>query len=162
MPSGAFAFKGSNCVDTVSSLTETGNCLALIHILACPGAVVWYEPSPAGVRLGRAHLARVTPCPPHGGAAQRLRTHDAGQLALTHLVAHRREARPGAVVSFTLGPGEAVGAHASVGSHTSSSVETSVFTNRLTTVVSHIALLAQAVVLRTRSPVHTANITVLD
>lgn len=162
MPSGTFAFKGSNCVETVSSLTQTGNCLALVHILACPGAVVRYEPPPARVRLGRTHLAGVTPGPSHCGAAQGLGAHDAGELALTHLVVHRGEAGPGAVVSFTLSPGEAVGAHASVGGHASSTVETSVLANRLTTVVSHIALLALAVVLRTRSPIHTPNIAVLD
>lgn len=66
--------------------------------LARPGAVVWYEPSPAGVRLGWAHLAGVTPRPSHCGTAQSLCAHNACELALTHLVIHRGETRPSAVV----------------------------------------------------------------
>lgn len=66
--------------------------------LARPGAVVRYEPSPAGVRLGRAHLTWVTPCPSHCGTAQSLCAHNACELALTHLIIHRGEARPSPVV----------------------------------------------------------------
>lgn len=66
--------------------------------LAGPGAVVWDEPSPTGVRLGRAHLTRVTPGPSHCGTAQRLCANDACQLPLAHLVNHRGEARPSSVV----------------------------------------------------------------
>lgn len=66
--------------------------------LARPGAVVWDEPSPAGVRLGWAHLTRVTPRPSHCGTAQSLCAHNACELALTHLVIHRGKARPSAVV----------------------------------------------------------------
>lgn len=66
--------------------------------LARPGAVVWYEPSSAGVRLGWAHLTGVTPRPSHCGAAQSLCAHNACELALTHLVIHRGEARSSAVV----------------------------------------------------------------
>jgi len=66
--------------------------------LARPGAVIWYEPSSTGVRLGRAHLAGVTPRPSHCGAAQSLCAHNACELALAHLVVHRGEARPGAVI----------------------------------------------------------------
>lgn len=60
--------------------------------------MVWYEPSPAGMRLGRAHLAGVTPCPSYCGTAHSLCAHDAWELALTHLVVHRGEARPSPVV----------------------------------------------------------------
>lgn len=66
--------------------------------LAGPGAVVWYEPSSAGIRLGRAHLTGVTPSPSHRGTAQGLCAHNASELALTHLVIHRGEAGSGPVV----------------------------------------------------------------
>lgn len=66
--------------------------------LASPGAVVWYEPSSAGMRLGWAHLTGVTPCPSHCGTAQSLCAHDACELALTHLVVHWSKARSSAVV----------------------------------------------------------------
>lgn len=66
--------------------------------LARPGAVVWYEPSPAGVGLSRAHLTGVTPRTPHRGAAQGFGAHDARQLALTHLVVHGGKARTGPVI----------------------------------------------------------------
>lgn len=66
--------------------------------LARPSAVVWYEPSSAGVRLGWAHLTGMTPRPSHCGAAQSLCAHNACELALTHLVMHRGEARPSTVI----------------------------------------------------------------
>ncbi len=66
--------------------------------MARPGTVVWYEPSSAGVRLGWAHFTGVTPGPSHCGAAQSLCAHNACELALTHLVIYRGEARPSAVV----------------------------------------------------------------
>lgn len=66
--------------------------------MARPSAVVWYEPSSAGVRLGWAHLTGVTPRPSHCGAAQSFCAHNACELALTHLVIHRGEAWPSAVV----------------------------------------------------------------
>lgn len=66
--------------------------------LASPCAVVWYEPSSAGMRLGWAHLTGVTPCPSHCGTAQSLCAHNACELALTHLVIHRSKARSSAVV----------------------------------------------------------------
>lgn len=66
--------------------------------LAGPSAVVWYEPSSAGIRLGWAHLTGVTPCPSHGGTAQGLCAHNASELALTHLVIHRGKAGSSTVV----------------------------------------------------------------
>lgn len=66
--------------------------------LASTRAVVWYEPSSAGMRLGWAHLTGVTPRPSHCGAAQSLRAHNASELALTHLVIHRGKAWSSAVV----------------------------------------------------------------
>lgn len=66
--------------------------------LAGPSAVVWYEPSSAGIRLGWAHLTGVTPCSSHRGTAQGLGAHDAGELALTHLVIHGGKAGSGTVV----------------------------------------------------------------
>lgn len=69
--------------------------------LAGPGAVVRYEPSSAGIRLGRAHLTGVTPCPSHRGTAQGLGAHNASELALTHLVIHGGEAGSGTVVCNT-------------------------------------------------------------
>lgn len=62
------------------------------------GADVWDEPSAAGVRLGGALLAGVTPGPADGGAAEGLGADDPAQLALAHLVVDLREARPGPVV----------------------------------------------------------------
>lgn len=162
MPSRAFTFERSHCVDAVSSLTDARDGLTLIHILARSSAVVWYEPSSAGVRLCWTHLTGVTPRSSHCGAAQSLCAHNACELALTHLVIHRGKARPGAVVSLTLSPGEAVGTHTSVRSHATPAIETAIFTDRLSTVVSHVAFLTQTVVLCTCSPIHTPNVTVLD
>lgn len=69
-----------------------------IFTLAGPRAVVWDEASATGVRLSRAHLTGVTPRPAHCGTAQRLCAHDPRELALTHLVVDRGEARSSAVV----------------------------------------------------------------
>lgn len=66
--------------------------------LAGSSAVVWYEPSSAGIRLGWAHLTGVTPCPSHRGTAQGLCAHNASELALTHLVIHGGEAGSRTVV----------------------------------------------------------------
>lgn len=66
--------------------------------MAGTGADVGNETSSAGVRLGGADLARVTPSSPDGGAAQRLGADDAAQLTLAHLVVDLREARSGPVV----------------------------------------------------------------
>lgn len=158
----AFALEGSHGIDAFPPLTQTRDGLALIHILARPGAVVGYEAPPAGLRLRRAHLTGVTPGPAHGGTAERLGAHDARQLSLAHLVAHRGKARSSPVVSLALGPREAIRAHAAVGSHTAASVQTAVVTHRLSAVVSNVAFLAETVVLSTRSSVHTADVTVLD
>lgn len=62
------------------------------------GADVGDEASPAGVRLGGALLAGVPPGPADGGAAEGFGADDPAQLALTHLVADLREARPRPVV----------------------------------------------------------------
>lgn len=78
--------------------TRRRNCEGADFTLAGPSAVVWYEPSSAGIRLGWAHLTGVTPCPPHRGTAQGLGAHNASELALTHLVLHRGEAGSGPVV----------------------------------------------------------------
>lgn len=56
------------------------------------------EASPAGVRLGGALLAGVSPGPANGGAAEGFGADDPAQLALTHLVIDLREARPRPVV----------------------------------------------------------------
>lgn len=66
--------------------------------LAGPSAVVWYEASSAGIRLGWAHLTGVTPRPSHRGTAQGLCAHDASELALAHLVVHGGEAGSRTVV----------------------------------------------------------------
>lgn len=158
----ALALKGSHGVDAFPPLAQTRDGLALIHILARPGAVVGYEAPPAGLGLGRAHLAGVTPGPAHRGAAEGLGAHDARQLTLAHLVAHGGEARPGPVVALALRSCEAIRAHAAVGSHAAAPIETAVLTHRLSAVVSHVAFLTKTVVLSTRSSIHAADVTVLD
>lgn len=162
MTGGAFAFERPHGVDAVSPLTEAWNGLALVHILAGPGAVVWDEPSTTGVRLGGTHLTRVPPRPSHCGTAQGLGANDPRELPLAHLVIHRREARPSTVVSLALGAGEAVGADAAIGSHTASSVQAAVLTHGLAAVVSDVALLTHAVVLGACPSVHAADVTILD
>lgn len=62
------------------------------------GADVGDEPPPAGVRLGGALLAGVSPGPADGGAAEGFGADDPAELALTHLVVDLRETRPGPVV----------------------------------------------------------------
>lgn len=54
--------------------------------LTCSSADVGDEAPAAGLRLGWAHLTRMTPGSPNGGTAQRLRTDDACQLPLAHLI----------------------------------------------------------------------------
>lgn len=73
---------------------------SVIKALTLAGATAYVgdEPSATGVRLGRAHLARVTPSSANGGAAQCLGAHNATQLALAHLVADLCEAWAGPVV----------------------------------------------------------------
>lgn len=66
--------------------------------MAGSGADVGDEASPAGVRLGGALLAGVSPGPADGGAAEGFGADDPAQLALAHLVVDLREARPRPVV----------------------------------------------------------------
>lgn len=56
------------------------------------------ETSAAGVRLGRAHLARVTPGPSDGGTTHGLGADDPTELALAHLVIDLAKAGTGTVV----------------------------------------------------------------
>lgn len=66
--------------------------------LASSGADVGDETSSARVRLSGALLAGVSPRSANGGAAQRLGAYDSTELALTQLVVHLRETRPGPVI----------------------------------------------------------------
>ena len=80
--------------------------------LACPGSMVGYEASTAGLRLCRTHLTGVTPGPAHRGTAEGLGAHDARQLSLAHLVAHRGKAGSSPVVFTTHNPGRENGINA--------------------------------------------------
>ena len=73
-------------------------CVSVRLTLARSTADVGDEASATGVRLCRAHLTGVSPCPSNGGTAQGLGAHNATQLALAHLVVDLRKAGPGPVV----------------------------------------------------------------
>lgn len=157
-----FAFKGAHCIDAVSSLAYSRNSLAFINVLASSSSDVGDEAPPAGLRLGRTHLAGVAPGPSNGGAAQCLRADDACQLPLAHLVVDLSETRAGPVISFTLWTSESINTGTAVGSNTTSTILTSIFTDRLSTVSSNISLLALAVVVGTGPPIHASNTALLN
>lgn len=71
---------------------------SLLLTLTCSAADIRDKASATGVRLGRAHLARVTPGTTNGGTAEGLGAHNATQLTLAHLVVDLREAGTGPVV----------------------------------------------------------------
>lgn len=88
----------THSLSEASSRSEISSAGSSGLTLTGSGADVGDEAAPAGVWLGRALLTGVAPGPADGGAAQRLGAHDPAQLALTHLVVHLRETRPGPVV----------------------------------------------------------------
>lgn len=159
---GAFALIRAHSVDAVSSSTQSRDGLAFVHVLACTGADVGNESSPAGVWLGRAHLTRVTPRSANGGAAERFGAHDATQLTLAHLIVDLSEARSSPVVSLALRPGETVNAGTSVGSDAAAAVLTSALAHRLSAVSSCVSLLTGAGVFITHPTIHTSDAAGLD
>ena len=66
--------------------------------LAGSGTNVGNETSSARVRLGRAHLARVTTGPSNGGTTHGLGTDDPAELSLTHLVIYLAKAGASTIV----------------------------------------------------------------
>lgn len=66
--------------------------------LAGSSTNVGNEASAAGVRLGRAHLTRVTPGPPNGGTTHGLGADDPAELALAHLVIYLAKAGTSTIV----------------------------------------------------------------
>lgn len=83
------AVKGAQTTGWMTRCTRAEGSLTL----ASSSAYVGDEAPSAGLRLGWAHLAGVTPGPPSGGAAQSLCTHDACELPLAHLVVDLSETR---------------------------------------------------------------------
>lgn len=160
--SGAFTLVGSHSVDTVASSTQTWNGLALIHILAGPGADVRDEASSAGVRLGRTLLTGVTPRSPNGGAAKGFSANDPAELALAHLVVHLGKAWPSPVVSLALRASETVNTGTSAGSDAAPTVLAAVLTHRLSTVVSCESLWTGAAVFCAAASVHTPDVAGLN
>lgn len=79
-------------------LREGAFVLVVQLTLAGSGANVGDETSSAGVRLGRALLAGVSPRSANGRAAQGFGADNAAELALTHLVVHLCETWPSPVV----------------------------------------------------------------
>lgn len=66
--------------------------------LAGSSTNVGNETSSARVRLGRAHLAWVTPGPSNGGTTHGLGTDDPAELSLTHLVIYLAKAGASTIV----------------------------------------------------------------
>lgn len=158
----AFALKRPNSVNAISSLTQPGNSLALVHILTSSSADVGNEATAAGVRLGRTHLTGVAPGSAHCGTAECFGADNPAELSLAHLVADHSKTRACSVISFTLGSSKAVCACTPIWGHTPPSVETATFTDRLSTVRADVSLLTQTVVIAAATSIHAADVTVLD
>lgn len=157
-----FALIGSNSVDTVSSRTQPWNGLTLINILARSAADIGDEAATAGVWLGGAHLAGVSPGSTNGSAAKSLGANDPAELSLAHLIVDLGEAWSCTVVSLALRASETVDTGTSVGSDTTTSVLTSALTHRLSAVVAGVAFLTGAVVFLAAPTIHTADVTGLN
>lgn len=157
-----FTFIRSHRVDAVTSGTQTGHCLALIHILAGSSADVGDEASPAGVRLRRALLTGMPPRSADGGAAECFGADNSTELTLAHLVVHLGETRPSPVVSLALRASETIDAGTSVGPDAAPTVLAAIFTHGLSTVAAGVTLWARARVLCTAASIHTPDVTGLN
>lgn len=90
---------GCACVSLKKKMRKERVLCMCSHVtLAGARADVGDEASSAGVRLGGALFAGVAPSSANGGAAEGLGADDSTELALTHLVVHLGETRPGPVV----------------------------------------------------------------
>lgn len=157
-----FALVRAHSVDAVPSSAQSWHGLALVHILACSSANVGDEASSTGVRLGGTLLTGMTPGTTDGGTAQRLGTHDATELPLTHLVIDLSEAGASPVVSLALRASETIHTSTSVGSNAAPTILTAVLTHGLSTVAPCVTFCTRAGVFIAAASIHTADVTGLN
>lgn len=130
LSSWAIASERTDRVHARTAFAKRRNCLALVDINALT-AVNIAEESFVTVQFSRTLLARMAPSFAHGGAAQLFSAHNTLQLALAHVIVDFREARARPVISLAATSGESVNTCATVGTNTTSSVQTRLSTNTI-------------------------------